>query len=80
MLMVPRNRKEDAVSDYLMQEMARIRTEELRAEVARSRAAREIRASRAHGAALGLLAGLMRDARMRLVAVPRGTTGEACCA
>jgi hypothetical protein len=68
------------MSDYLMREMARIRTEELRAEAARSRAAREVRASRAHGADLGLLAGLVRDARMRLVAVPRGTTGEACCA
>jgi hypothetical protein len=64
----------------LMQEMAKIRTEELRAEVARSRAAREIWPSRAHGADPGLLAGLMRDARMRLVAVPRETTGEACCA
>ncbi len=68
------------MSDYLMREMARIRTEELRAEVARSRAAREVRASRGHGADLGLLAGLVRGARMRLVAVPRGTTGEACCA
>ena len=68
------------MSDYLMREMARIRTEELRAEVAGSRVAREVRASRAHGADLGLLAGLVRDARMRLVAVPRGTTGEACCA
>ena len=68
------------MSDYLMQEMARIRTEELRTEVARSRAAREIRPSRAHGADPGSLAGLMWDARMRLVAIPRGTAGEACCA
>jgi hypothetical protein len=68
------------LSDYLMREMARIRTEELRAEVVRSRAAREIRASGGHVADLGLLAGLVRDARMRLVAVLRGTTGEACCA
>lgn len=68
------------MSDYLLREMARIRTEELRAEVARSRAAREVRASRGYGAALGLLAGLVRDAKIRLVSVPRGTTGEACCA
>ncbi len=68
------------LSDYLMREMARIRTEELRAEVARSRVAREVRASRGHGDDPGLLAGLVRDARMRLVAVRRGTTGEACCA
>ncbi len=65
------------MSDYLMWEMARIRTEELRAEVARSRVAREVRASRAHGTNLGLLAGLVRDARMWLLA---GTSGEACCA
>jgi hypothetical protein len=68
------------LSDYLLREMARIRTEELRAEAARSRAAREVRASRGHGADLGLLAGVVRDSRTRLVSVPRGTTGEACCA
>ncbi len=68
------------MSDYLLREVARIRTEELRAEVGRSRAALEVRASRTHGPNLGLLAGLVRDARTRLGILPRGTTGEACCA
>ena len=68
------------MSDYLMREMARIRTDELRAEVAKSRAAREVRASWAHRTRLGLLAGLVRDAKMRLVASPSRTTEEACCA
>ena len=63
-----------------MREMARIRTEELRAEAARSRATREVRASRGRGADLGSLAGSARYARMRLLSVSRGTTGEACCA
>ena len=68
------------MSDYLMREMARIRTEELRAEVAGARMAREIRASRGHGLGLGLLAGLAWDTGARFVGVSRGTSGEACCA
>lgn len=80
MLMCFWSRKEVALSDYLLREMARIGTEELRAELANHRASREVRASRGHGADLGLLAGLVRDARMRLLAGLRGTTGEACCA
>ena len=68
------------MSDYLMREMARIRTEDLRAEVARSRAAREVRASRGHGPGLGFLSGLMTGAGDRVFGASRGTTGEACCA
>jgi hypothetical protein len=68
------------VSDYLMREMARIRTEDLRAEVAEARVAREVRASRGHGPGFSLLAGLVRGAGVRFVGVSRGTTGEACCA
>ena len=63
-----------------MREMARIRTEELRAEVAGVRMALEIRASRGNGIGLGLLAGLAWDTGARFVGVSRGTSGEACCA
>jgi hypothetical protein len=66
------------LSDYLMREMARIRTEELRAEVAGARMAREVRASRGHG--LGLLAGLAWGTGARFLGVSHGTSGEACCA
>jgi len=67
------------VSNYLMRETARIRTEDLRAEVAGVRVAREVRASRGRGPGFFLLAGLVRGARARFVGVARGTNGEACC-
>jgi hypothetical protein len=68
------------VSDYLMREMARIRTEDLRAEVAGARMAREVRASRGHGPGVGFLSGLMTSAGERVFGASRGTSGEACCA
>jgi len=69
------SRKEGAVHDYLMHEMARIRMDELRAEASRGRAARGS-GWRNH---LGILGGLWA-ARAEAGGFSRGTVEEACCA
>ena len=66
--------KERAVNDYLLQEMVRIRMDELREEAAR---AREARGSRERRRYLGILAGSWA-ARGEAGGFPRGTMEEAC--
>ncbi len=71
--------KESAVNDYLLQEMVRIRTDELREEASRARAAREARGSRGWSHRLGVLAGSWA-ARGEAGGFSRRTVEEACCA
>jgi hypothetical protein len=68
--------KEGAVNDYLLQEMVRIRMDELRAEAAR---AREARGAWEQGRYLGIL-GFSGTPRAERGGFTRGTMEEACCA
>jgi hypothetical protein len=72
-------RKERAVSDYLLQEMVRIRMDELREEASRARAARGARGSRERRHYLGIL-GVSGTPRAEGGGFSRGTVEEACCA
>ena len=71
--------KEGAVNDYLLEEMVRIRMDELRAEASRTHLAREARGSRGWRPGLGALAGSW-SARDDARGFSRGTVEEACCA
>ena len=71
-------RKEDTVNDHLLREMVRIRMDELRAEAARARAAREARRSHGWRHHLGML-GVSGTPRTE-GGFSRGTLEEACCA
>jgi hypothetical protein len=72
-------RKEDAMNNHLLHEMARIRMDELRSEASRANAAREARRSRGWRHYLDILAG-SRSARGEAGGYSRGTIEEACCA
>jgi hypothetical protein len=72
-------RKKSAVNDYLLEEMVRIRMDELRAEASRARAAREARLSHGWRRHLSMLAGSW-SARGEAEGFSRGTIKEACCA
>jgi hypothetical protein len=71
--------KEGTVNDYLLEEMVRIRMDELRAEATSAHLAREARGSRGRRHGLGVLAGSW-SARDDARGFPRGTVEEACCA
>jgi hypothetical protein len=72
-------RKEGAVNDYLLEELVRIRMDELRAEASRAHAAREARRSHGWRHHLGIL-GVSGAPRAEGGSFPRGTVEEACCA
>ena len=74
-----RPRKEGAVHDYLVHEMAKIRIDELRAEASRVRAAREARGPRGRRHHLGVLGGSWAS-RTEAGDFSRGMVEEACCA
>jgi hypothetical protein len=71
--------KGDAVNDYLLHEMARIRIDELREEASRARAGQEARGSRRRRHYLGIL-GVSGARRAEGGTFSRGTLEEACCA
>jgi hypothetical protein len=70
-------RKEGAVNDYLLQEIVRIRMDELREEASRARTVQGARASRERRHYLGIL-GVSRTPERG--GFSRGTVEEACCA
>jgi hypothetical protein len=72
-------RKEDAMNDHLLHEMARIRMDELRAEASRAHAARGARRSHGWRHYLGILAGTWA-ARGEAGGYSRGTMEDGCCA
>jgi hypothetical protein len=72
-------RKEGAVNDYLLGEMAKIRIDELRAEASRVHAAREPRRSHGWRNYLGMLA-VSGAPRGEGGGSPRETIEEAFCA
>jgi hypothetical protein len=74
-----KTRKEAAVNDYLLHEMATIRIDELRAEASRARAAREARGLQGWRHYLGML-GVSGAPRGEAGGFPRGVMEEACCA
>ena len=71
--------KEGAVNDHLLEEMVRIRMDELRSEASRAHLAREARRSHGRRHGLGALAGSWA-ARGEAGGFSRGTVEEACCA
>ena len=66
--------------DYLLHEMARIRSDELRAEASRGRAARAARGSRGSRQHLGGILGGSWVPRAEAGDFSHGTVEEACCA
>ena len=66
--------------DYLLHEIARIRSDELRAEASRGRAAREARGSRGSRQHLGGILGGSWVPRAEAGSFSHGTVEEACCA
>ncbi len=65
--------------DHFLQEMVRIRIDELRAEASRAHAAREARGSQGWRHGLGILTGLWA-ARRASGGFSRGSVEKACCA
>jgi hypothetical protein len=72
-------RKEGPVHDHFVQEMVRIRMDELQAEASLARAAREARRSHGWRHYLGILAGTWA-ARGEAGGFSRRAVEEACCA
>jgi hypothetical protein len=67
------------VNNHLLDEMVRIRMDELRAEASRARTARETRRSHGWGHYLGML-GVSGAPHVEGGGFSRGTVEEACCA
>jgi hypothetical protein len=74
-----KTRRESAVNEYLLQEMARIRMDELRMEASRAHLAREARRSHGWRNYLGIL-GVSGAPRDEAGGFSRGTVEEACWA
>ncbi len=72
-------RRKGAVNDHLLEEMVRIRMDELREEASRARAAREAQGLQGWRHRLGMLAGSW-VARDEARGVSHRTVEEACCA
>jgi hypothetical protein len=72
-------RKEGAVNDYLLHEMARVRIDALRSEAARSHAGREAQGSRGERHYLGIV-DVSGARRAEGGSLSRGTVEVACCA
>lgn len=67
------------MNDHMLEEMVRIRMDELQAEASRARAAREARRSHGWRHYLGML-GVWGTPRAEVEGFSRGTVEEACCA